>query len=48
MYARSFLVEALCPNFSFKDISFIYPHPGTHREAWYLSRVDGCGVKHWV
>jgi hypothetical protein len=21
---------------------------GTHREAWYLSRVDGCGVKLWV
>jgi hypothetical protein len=33
MHARSFLVEALCPNSCSKDTPFILPHPGTHRET---------------
>jgi hypothetical protein len=31
-----------------RGYSFYVSHPETHREAWYLSRVDGSGVKHWV
>jgi hypothetical protein len=37
---RSFLVEALGPNSSSKNVPFICAPPRTHRKAWYLSRVD--------
>jgi hypothetical protein len=40
MHVTSFLAETLYPNFNSKDTPFICAHPGTHREAWYLSRVD--------
>jgi hypothetical protein len=42
---QSFLVEALCPNSSSKDIPFICAPSQNPQGRWYLSRVDGCGVK---
>jgi hypothetical protein len=43
MHARSFLVDALCPNSSSKDIPFLCSPSQNPQGSWYLSRVDGCG-----
>jgi hypothetical protein len=37
-----------CGGLMSKDIPFICAPSQNPQGSWYLSRVDGCGVKHWV